>query len=386
MSVDVLVIGAGLGGLAAAIAAAQAGCSVRVLEQSRGLKEVGAGLTLGPNAVHALDDLGLADEVRALGDEPEASGVRDALTGEKLVTVPRKTVSLERYGAPYLVVHRADLQQLLADRLDRLAPGAVQFGARVDTAAIGSDGAVAGGHDAKLLIGADGVHSAIRRSIFGDPVGRFSGYVAWRAAFSSAGLPAGVIDHEAALHITTGRTGIRYLIRKGQMVNLALFAETSGWEEEGWSIPASRAEVLERFGDFCAPMRTLMEAAPESAWFKWALIARDPLPAIAQGRAALLGDAAHPMLPFLGQGAAMALEDAVALGMMLRQHGPVPEALQAYESMRLARVSLVQRESATAVQRYHTTPVSAYTAPQHKGSDALDLYRRDPAFNSIETG
>jgi salicylate hydroxylase len=381
LKVDCLIIGAGMGGLAAAVGAARAGLSVAVLEQASALSEVGAGLTLGPNAVKALRWLGVLDPIRARSWEPAASHMRDWIDGSTKIRLPRRADAEEKHGAPVLLCHRADVQDALAARAQAL-------GVRIVTgfraaAIVRHDGEVTVTSDngreacAKLLLGADGVHSLVRRTFFEETPALFSGYVAWRALVPVDALAPEAINEDSNIFLGPGHTFVAYRIRNGALVNLAAFAERSDWQEEGWSIAADIAEWRAEFADAHPMIQALLGAVDPATCFKWGLLYRDPLKRWVEERIALLGDAAHPMLPFLGQGAAMALEDGVILGRLLAEEGAVPAALARFERLRKPRTDRVQYESLAAVRRYHTRELEERLAPLNQYAEALDFFALD---------
>lgn len=381
LGADIVIAGAGMGGLAAAIGAAKAGLSVLVLEQSAALTEIGAGLTVGPNAVKALRWLGVADCIRAQSWEPTGSHMRDWIDGSTKVRLPRRKEAEEKHGAPVLLCHRADVQTCLADEARRLGVSIVTGFRAVDFAEtdgevtiIAADGRKARG---KLLIGADGVHSRVRRALFEETPPVFSGYVAWRALLHYDSLSKGALDDDSNIFLGPGHTFVAYRIRRGTMVNLAAFAERNEWVEEGWSIAADVAEWRSEFTAAHPLIHTLLDAVSPGSCFKWGLLYRDPYERWVKGRMALLGDAAHPMLPFLGQGAAMAIEDGVVLGRLLAEEGASPSALLRFQTLRKPRTDRAQLESLAAVKRFHTKELEERAAPLKNYAEALDLFALD---------
>lgn len=381
LQAEIAIVGAGMAGLAAAIGAARAGLSVLVLEQSTALTEVGAGLTVGPNAVKALRWLGVADAIRARSWEPTGSHMRDWIDGTTKVRLPRRQEAEEKHGAPVLLCHRADVQSCLAEEARRLGVRLVTgFRAAAIAEADGEvtitaeDGRKA---HAQLLVGADGVHSRVRRALFTEAPPIFSGYVAWRALLAYDSLPQGALDDDSNIFIGPGHTFVAYRIRNGAMVNIAAFAERDGWAEEGWSIAAELGEWRGEFAGAHPLIHTLLDAVAPGTCFKWGLLYRDPYEHWVKGRIAILGDAAHPMLPFLGQGAAMAIEDGVVLGRLLAEEGASPDALTRFEALRKPRTDRVQYESLAAVKRFHTQELEERAAPLKQYAEALDLFALD---------
>jgi 2-polyprenyl-6-methoxyphenol hydroxylase-like FAD-dependent oxidoreductase len=332
-----IIIGGGIGGLAAAIALQRAGISASVYERTAELGEVGAGLALWANAIRALDRLGLAGEVRANG-VPEASPAIYSWSGEPLIAMSARAME-RRLGEVSLVVHRADLQAILQRVLE---PGTLRLGMRCTGFAQDSDGVIArfdNGETASgdLLIGADGIRSVVRAQLFGDTPPRYAGYTAWRAVAP--------FDHT---RLTPGETlgrGVRFGMAplSGGRAYWYATKNTSegGRDQQG----GRRRALLELFKGAHAPIEALIAATDEAAILRNDIYDRDPLPRWSDGCVTLLGDAAHPMTPNLGQGACQALEDAVVLADALRQIGDIAAALRAYEERRIGRTSTLVRQA-----------------------------------------
>nr|WP_255520192.1 FAD-dependent monooxygenase [Ramlibacter aurantiacus] len=346
-----VVAGAGIGGLAASLAATRAGWQVRVLEQAASLSEVGAGIQLGPNATRVLRDFGLLDAMAARAAHPQRLVARDAACGRELASLPLGPAFDRRYGAPYLTVHRADLQATLLQAV-REAGVDLQTGARVQDLQL-AQGRVrlrrsaASALEADAAVGADGLWSALRQWLLGDGPPRASDHVAWRALLPMQDVPAPFRAPEVHAWLGPRLHAVSYPVRAGEALNLVCVIEqsTSG-DRAGWDDPAASAGpdlARLRLG---GPLRELLECVP--AWGMWVLHDRPPLagPAgMARGPLALLGDAAHPMRPYLAQGAAMALEDAHVLGRLLATQLPVEQAFARYAQARWARCARVQRRS-----------------------------------------
>jgi salicylate hydroxylase len=340
---DVIVVGAGIGGLAAGLGLLRAGQRVRVFEAVGELGEVGAGLSITPNAGKALASLGLADELTRIGSTPPAGALRHYATGEVLVPLPQDR-SRERYGMPLYHVHRADLHAALLAAVRALDPACLRLGCALESLDTGADGVTArfadgSGERADWLIGADGIRSVVRRVLFGDGAPRFTGYVAWRALIPGERVGPELLDPPLCMTVGPRRLLMRYPLRRGALVNVVALARREAWTEEGWSVRAELDELLAEFADFEPRTRELLALVPPGRLFKWGLFDRDPLPTWTRGRATLLGDAAHPMPPFTGQGAVMALEDAAVLGRVAAAAGGPDDALQRYERARHARVT-----------------------------------------------
>lgn len=374
----VAVIGAGMGGLALAAGLARAGIRVTVYERAPVLGELGAGITMSPNAVRVLDWLGV--DIKAIGYAPDRQWQQHWQTGEVLREYHRGADFAERHGgAGYYHVHRADLHAALAEALEKSAPGAMRLGAELRTvtetgAMVFADGEVA---DADVVVGADGVRSAVRAALWPADKPKFTGQVAWRGLVANDTLPAEFQGLPPGIHVGPQRLFMRYPVRGGSLCNYAAFVELEGWEDEGWTIPSTIAELLGHFDGWDPLVRAIIAATPAHLLFKWALHARDPLDSWQRGRVTLLGDAAHGMLPFMGQGAASALEDAAILARCLAAFSP-DVALQRYEALRLPKTTMVQTNSRLlGLQLQGKDPESLGRGPV-KNEEELGLFEYDP--------
>ncbi|OYX29531.1 MAG: hypothetical protein B7Y99_13020 [Caulobacterales bacterium 32-69-10] len=349
----IVLAGAGIGGLTAAIALAGR-AEVVVLEQAAALSEVGAGLQLGPNATRVLQRLGLGEGLDAIGFEPEAIVVRDAASGAQMLRQPLGDAARARWGAPYLHVHRSDLQRLLRGRAMQTAE--LRLGARVE--GLEQDAGrvslrLAGGETVKAdaVIGCDGLRSVVRAALFGAGRPRFTGMSAWRGTVAADQLPAGLVPPVAAIWTGRGRHFVHYYVRGGALVNFVGVVEGADWTAESWTEQGDKADLARDFAGWPAPVAALIAAVPE-AW-RWALFDRPPLAAWSRGRATLLGDAAHPMLPSFAQGASQAIEDGEAVARHLLGGADVVAALAAYQDERLARTTRVQALSRRNARLFH---------------------------------
>ena len=379
---DILLIGAGLGGLTAAIGLARAGCRVRVFEQSARLGEVGAGITMSSGAMRCFELLGLAAEVEAISSVSSSLPYLHYRSGELL----RRGLGDRAPGARVRAarqVHRADLHALLLATLRHLAPDTIVLGRRFISMSQDEAGVVArfeGGETVAgaLLVGCDGGRSAVRRDLLGDWPLEFAGQVAFRCLVPGELPAARVASRGGAVYVGPGATFNRYPLRGGALINCVGLVRTADWTDEGWNTPATHAEVLERFKDWHPELLGLIAAAPLQGLIKWGLFQRDPLPRWTAGRATLLGDAAHPMLPFLGLGAAMAIEDATVLGRAIAAHGDCGAALQRYEDARRPRATRIYRQSIEQGRLSQAVDPARYAdapAPAHDPS----FFDYDPA-------
>jgi len=338
-----IIVGAGIGGLAAALALLRAGHHVRVIEQSAALGEVGAGLSITPNASKALAYLGLADELARIGSTPTAGSLRHYRTGEDLVRLPQDR-SRERYGYPLYHVHRADLHQVLLSAVTALDVDCVITSEEFVSLKEGQDGvsvrcSSGWSEHADYVIGADGIHSRVRAQLFGSDQPNFTGYVAWRGLIPGDRVPPGLLDPPLCMTLGPRRMLMRYPLRRGSWINFVAIAKRDAWMEEGWSVRSTLDELMAEFFDFAPRALDLLALTPPDRLYKWGLFDRDPLPSWTHGRVTLLGDAAHAMPPFTGQGAVMALEDAAVLGRAAQVCEAEDLFLKRYESERVGRVT-----------------------------------------------
>ena len=352
----VLIAGAGLGGLTAALALIRRGFRVLVLEQAAVLGEVGAGVQIGANGMCVLDHLGLWPALRPLAWQPEGKRIYHYRTGESWPLYDLGADSVARYGFPYCMFHRADLHAVLAGAVAAAQPGAIRLGAKVAGAVQDGTRAIAILESGErvagaALIGADGIHSAVRRALFGADDPRFTGIVAWRGTVPTASLPAQLLAPHSAIWIGPGGHCVHYQLRNGALMNFVGAIERSDWQVESWNAPGAVAECLDDFDRWNDGLRTLIRALP--APYKWALHVREPMAAWSKGRMTLLGDACHATLPFLAQGANHAIEDGLVLARALAAFDDVAVALQRYEAARLERTARMVRGSADNAARFH---------------------------------
>jgi 2-polyprenyl-6-methoxyphenol hydroxylase-like FAD-dependent oxidoreductase len=387
----VIVAGAGIAGLSTALALVRAGLRVTVLEQAEKLEETGAGIQLSPNAVHVLDALGLRERLRVSAMTPKAIRVMAGRSAREILRIPLGASAERRYGAPFLTIHRADLQAALADAARAKHDIALKLGVQVADFAVCDKGVtVQGRHDKQLidergiaLIGADGVWSALRKSISGQLQPRFSRHTAWRTLLSIDGMPDEF--RKPLVHLWLGQNAhlVHYPVKGGKLLNIVAIVHED-WNEPGWSAPGARDALLRHFArwTWSDEVRELL-AAPQQ-WLKWALYDGTGAFQDGKGPATLIGDAAHPMLPFLAQGAGMAIEDAAVLAAMLGKHIDNPGgALRGYESMRRHRVARIQNAARRQGRIYGMTGPEALVrnfAMQAMGGEKL-LSRYDWLYN-----
>jgi salicylate hydroxylase len=360
MSTEVLVAGGGIGGLAAALACARSGWTPRVLEQAAAFREIGAGIQLGPNAVRLLTAWGLGAALDAVASRPRAIRSRRADTGAELARLPLDDFEA-RYGAPYCTVHRADLHGVLLAACEA-AGLPLQLASRVEQVHETGNGVrcTAGGtsFEGDLLVAADGVWSALRDHVPAAPAPRFTGDVAYRAMAPQDALPAPLRSTEVTAWLGRDLHAVVYPVRGGALLNVVLVTAGRDSAAREWDEAASAADLQAACAGACPALRAVLEAMPQ--WRTWPLYGTPPVPgsqAMANGRIALLGDAAHPMRPYLAQGAGMAIEDAAELGRVLALVGAsgleVPSALQRYAASRWQRCARVQARASRNGRIFH---------------------------------
>jgi salicylate hydroxylase len=341
---EIAIVGAGIGGLVLGLGLQRSGHPVAIYEQAARLGELGAGITLSPNAVRVINWLGLGEQLRAVSFTPDRQWTQHWQSGDVLREALRGADFAARHGgAGYYHVHRADLHALL---LGALPAATVRLGKALT--AVDTDGRMrfADGSTvtADLVVGADGVKSAVRAACFDTAAPQFTGQVAWRGIVPRSALPETVQALPPGIHVGPQRLFMRYPVRGGTLINYAAFVELNGWQDEGWTIPSTIPELLGHFDGWDQTVRAIIAATPAGSLFKWALHTREPLPSWISGRVTLLGDAAHAMLPFMGQGAGTAIEDAAVLARCLAAF-PIAEALERYQAVRRERTEMVQTQS-----------------------------------------
>lgn len=347
----IIISGAGIGGLTLAHACLQRGMDVVLLEKSEALAEVGAGIQIPPNAMKVLEALGLAEAVIRRAFRPHAIETRMGKSGRQIFSIPLAETAMARWGSPYLHIHRADYIAALSDTLPEgvllLKSCVNSFEEQDDQLSVHLENGESVEGD--VLIGADGIHSTIREGLFGPQPAEFTGNVAWRAVVPIERLGDLAPRPTACAWFGAGKHVVTYCLG-GEQANFVGVVERTDWTEEGWSIQGAREEALADFTDWHPIITTLIEQAENL--HRWALFDRKPLPLWRQGRVCLLGDAAHPMLPFLAQGAAMAVEDAWVLAAALSEYSP-KTGLEIYETTRKPRTSKVQAASRANMKTFH---------------------------------
>lgn len=355
---NIAIVGAGLGGLTVAATLLQRGHRVRVYEQATGLGEVGAGIQMSANAMKVLDRLGLRSALEPVAVRPLAFEFRRFDTGEMLHRLPLGDKHEQQHGAPYLQLHRADLHRALLETVLRLDAGALTVGARVTTLDEHSDGVHLGFDThatvhADLVIGADGIKSMVRRHVLGEQSPVFTGQVAWRCIVPIDRIaPALRTDLVSTIWCGPRNHAVTYYLRGGALLNFVGCVERP-WEEESWTARHAWDELSADYQGWHPMVRAVVDNVDPDQCFRWALNQREVSHRWSTARVTLLGDAVHATLPYMAQGAAMAIEDAAVLARALALPMPLHEQLRHYETHRAPRTARVVRESAEMGALYH---------------------------------
>ncbi|MBC7917183.1 MAG: FAD-dependent monooxygenase [Rhodoferax sp.] len=391
MATDMVIAGGGIGGLAAALACGRSGHRVHLIEQAAQFGEVGAGIQLGPNVGRVLESWGLTDALNAVAATPQALQVRSATSAQVLATLPLGETMVQRYGAAYRTIARADLHGILLQAVQSLPDITLQLGTAVtpvnqDPGGVTLRTPLGQFLRTPLLIGADGVWSRIRSSVVQDGKPRVTGHLAYRAMVPQASLPAALRSDVVTAWMGPRFHAVQYPVHRGEWLNVVVIVQGQVYGDPShWDLSANPDELRRRISGAARPLMELVDAIP--AWRLWALSDRAPMQSAAEhakGRIALLGDAAHPMRPYLAQGAGMAIEDAAALAQSLAQSTDIPAALQQYAQVRWQRNARVQARAVRNGEIFHLDGLLAAgrnAALRLLGAKLLDvpwLYRGMP--------
>lgn len=354
-----IIAGAGIAGLTLALTLARQGRAVSLIEKRSRIDEVGAGLQISPNASRILIALGLGPALSRVAGEPNELIVRDGKSASTLGGMAQGDAMRKAYGAPYWHIHRADLQTVLLDAVRGVPHIQLSFGRGIVGLAQNDEGVrietetATGARsmmDGAALIGADGLWTRTAPLLGDGSEPRFTGYTAWRASIPMEHAPELFRSNVTGLWLGPNAHLVHYPLRGGRVLNVvAVVSDRTA--EPGWSRPGDKQSCEARFRNWAKPVRELLSIIPE--WNIWSLYDRPPRPHAARGRTTLIGDAFHPVLPFLAQGAAMAIEDCAVLANTLAQEADLPRALQTYVNTRVQRVSRVQQEARSNGRLYH---------------------------------
>jgi len=349
-----VVIGGGIGGLTAGLALLQRGFDVDIYEQALELKEVGAGIQISSNGTRVLYALGLEETLKRVQVLPSRRVIRHWKTGETWNWFDLGTTTQKRYGTPHVMLHRGDLHGLLADAVRALKPDAVKLARRCSSVANAGDRAEVTFENgntirAAYVIGADGIHSKVRSALFGPDAPKFTGYVAWRGLVPMEKLPERLAQMQGTNWLGPRGHVLHYPVRRGEIMNFISFIERNDWQVESWVTQGTGDELANDFRGWHEDVHEIIRRIETP--FKWAMMARGPMPAWSKGRITLLGDACHPTLPFLGQGGVMAIEDGYVIAACLAKYFDDPAAACGrYEEIRRERTAAVVRKSTENVK------------------------------------
>ena len=384
----ILIAGAGIGGLTAAASLIMAGHEVAVFEQAPELAEVGAGIQMSANAMHVLNHLGLGRAIGQIGVRPQAYVFKLFDTGEVIQRFALSDEHERLHGAPYVQMHRADLHDLLAAKVGELDATAIRLNHRVVGFKERDDGVelrFADGSAARgdLLIGADGLKSVVRQQIAGSVPATYTGDAAWRITLPAERVPRGIVDEVMNVWMGPGGHFIAYYIRSGgALLNFVGLVETPEVSEESWTAKFPWAKFKRDFTGWHDDVQALIDATDRDQCYRWSLFSRPALTNWSTKRVTLLGDSAHATLPYLAQGAAMAIEDGIVLTRALDMTSSIPDALQLYQRNRIARTSRIVEQSSANRALFHmhdTDEIRAHFAKRDEGAERnVWLYSYNP--------
>ncbi len=357
-TLKIIIGGGGIGGMAAGLALLRAGYDVEIYEQASALGEVGAGIQVSPNGARALDYLGVFEDLKAVSCAPERKEFRLWNTGDTWPMFDLGAIALEKYGYPYLTVYRPDLLNALVTAVQRIKPDAVHLGSSVAGIEQNEDSAslvLANGDviTGDVVIGADGVKSTVRNALWGADNPRFAGMIAWRSVIPMKNLPEHMQKMVGSTWIGPGGHAVNYPLRGGELMNFIGTVHRDDWQIESWNIEGDVEECVQDYAGWHPDVHAMIRSADKI--LKWAFMGRDPMQQWSKGRISLLGDACHPTLPFLAQGAVMAMEDGVVLTRCLEKYADPKEALLRYEAARVERTTKMVLGARENTDRFHSS-------------------------------
>ncbi len=383
----ILIAGGGIGGLTAAGLLLQAGHEVEVFEQAPELGEVGAGIQVSANATRVLRHLGVLESLESISVRPLRTEFRLHDTAEVVSEILLGDSHQERFGAPYLQVYRPDILRILEERVRELSPSAIHLSKALEryeeddqgVTLHFSDGTTAHGD---VLIGADGIKSAVRAQMHGKEPANYTGNVAWRVLVPAEKLPPNFQPPIFVNWMGPDKHMVVYWVNAGKVLNFVGCVEKPEWTQEGWAIKAPWEDLKADFAGFHPDVQTMIDAADRDNCFCWALNNRPRLNFWSTGRVSLLGDSAHPTLPYMAQGAVMAIEDAAVLMRAFDEFGDLAAALKAYEQARIDRTARIVNESTEHARLFHFQTHEefreAFARKDPSKDRALWLYNYDP--------
>ena len=391
MTDSLLIVGGGVGGLTAALCLADVGMQVQVFETTSTSDDPGAGLQLSPNASRVLHHLGLGPDIASVAFRPRAVEFRHWRSGKTIAETPLGDDARRRFGAPYYHIHRGDLIDVLSAAALRDPQITVRPGVTVrgfSSGGMGQEARVeitttAGPFRGDLLIGADGIHSGLRSQLLGDVQVRFTGNVAWRALVRASDLPDHLVRPSATAWWGPGKHFVHYFVRQGAFVNCVCVVEKSGWDVESWTERGDWRELKSDFAGWHTDLQQLIDAMDRETLYKWALHDHAPLPYWGRGPVSLLGDACHATLPFMAQGAAMAIEDAAVLAGCMTGGTDRVQGLRRYEALRQPRAAWVQSASRRNASVFHLRGPGAWLRNRVAGFASARTMNRLYSYDAL---
>jgi len=384
----ILIAGAGIGGLTAASCLMKAGHHVEIYEQAPQLGEIGAGIQISANAMHVLRDLGMEPAITRAGVRPGAYVFRLHDTGEVIQRFSLSEEHLQMHGAPYTQLHRADLHDILAAKAREFDPDVVRLNHRVDgftETAAGVELRFADGSTAQgdILIGCDGVKSVVRRQLFGDVPATYTGDAAWRIIVPTERLPKDLLEKVMSVFMGPEGHVVCYYLRGGALLNFVGCVETEEVSEESWTVKLPWEQFKARYAGWHPALQTIIDAADKDQCYLWSLYNRPPSRDWSTARVTLLGDAAHPTLPYLAQGAAMSIEDGAVLTRALAMTDSIAEALQIYQRNRIERTARIVLQSSANRELFHLRSEAEIRARFSKKDEGEDRNRWLYSYNPL---
>lgn len=387
-SYRIIIAGAGLGGLAAAANLLEAGHDVSIYEQAPQLGEVGAGIQMSANAMHVLRSIGVADEILKVGVKPGAYVFRLYSTGEEIQRFSLAEEHERLHGAPYVQIHRADLHEILAARVLQLKPGCIHLNHRAtgfDETADGvtlhfANGASVSGD---MLIGADGLKSVVRQQISGTLPATYTGDAAWRLTVPIERLPKDFMEPVMSVIMGPGKHVVMYYLRSGKLLNFVGLVETKDVQEESWTAKFPWETLKADFAGWHEMVQTVIDCADRDACYRWSLHGRPHIKKWSTKRVTILGDSAHPTLPYLAQGAVMAIEDGAILRRTLAGNTDIAAAIEQYERNRIDRTQKIVDQSSGNRTLFHLHTVEDFRAAFAKRDEGADRNRWLYSYNPL---
>lgn len=384
----IIIAGAGLGGLTTACVLTQAGHDVEVYEQAPALGEIGAGIQISANPMHVLRHIGVGEKITAVGVSPGAYVFRLHDTGEIIQRFSLAKEHEAMHGAPYTQLHRADLHEILAARARELKPDMVRLNKRAKSFTENADGVELhfdDGTSAKgdLLIGADGLKSVVRNQLFGAAPAVYTGDAAWRILVPVDKLPKDFLEPVMSVFMGPNGHAVCYYLRSGTLMNFVGIVETNDISEESWTMRYPWDNLKADFSGWHEAIQTIIDTADKDQCFRWSLFGRPPTMNWSSNRITLLGDSVHPTLPYLAQGAAMAIEDGAVLMRALEQEPELPKALQVYQRNRAERTGKIVTQSTDNRRLFHLPSQDAIRAEFSKRDEGNDRNRWLYSYNPL---